>query len=61
MSSGTLRIRQAILEGNERFGLLPTGQSCGSMTDLPSCQDLIKRTVVEAEQALEKTREKFSS
>ena len=61
MSSGILRFREAILEGDERFGLMLAGQSCGSMTDLPSCQELIERTVVEAEQALEKTRGKFSS
>ena len=61
MTSGIVRMREAILYGNERFGLLPTGQSLGSMTDLPTCQELIERTVAEAEEVLEQTREKFRS
>ena len=61
MTSGIVRFREAILAGDERFGLLPAGPALGNMTDVPSCQEVIQRTVAEAEQALEQAREKCHS
>jgi len=46
-------IQRATVEGKPDEGVMATGQVAGRLTDLPSCEELISRIVVEAEAALD--------
>ena len=48
-------------DGDETAGSLDIGQIIGGIDDIPSCQELIERTVAEAEQVLDAAREKASA
>ena len=56
-TADTARVNKLMFEGDENAGLFPIGQVIGGITDVPTCQELIERTVSEAEKALEATRE----
>lgn len=45
-------IERAMVEGKPAEGVLPSGQVAGTITDLPTCQELIRRIVSEAEATL---------
>lgn len=60
MSAGFTRAMKAILYGDEATGLLFCGQSCGMVKDIPTCQEVIERTVAEAEAALKAAKEKYA-
>ena len=45
-----------MLEGDENAGILTIGQIIGGITDIPTCQELVERTVAEAEKALGTTQ-----
>jgi len=47
-----MAVEKAIHEGDEQRGVLPAGQACGAIKDLPASKDLIERIVGEAEQIL---------
>jgi NAD(P)H-dependent flavin oxidoreductase YrpB (nitropropane dioxygenase family) len=47
-------IQRATVEGKPDEGVMATGQVAGRLTDLPSCDELIRRIVAEAEEALDK-------
>lgn len=53
-ANGAIRHLKAINEGDEKEGFLFAGQCAGGIQDVPTCQELIDRTVAEAEKALEK-------
>ena len=42
-----------LVEGDEKRGILPSGQVTGRVNELLTCGEIIERVVVEAEQALE--------
>jgi len=46
--------RAALVDGHPEVGILPTGQGVGSIHELPSCAELIGRTVAEAGAALDR-------
>lgn len=46
-------IQRSVVEGCPSEGVLPSGQVAGTINDLPSCNELIDRIVVEAGQKLE--------
>jgi NAD(P)H-dependent flavin oxidoreductase YrpB (nitropropane dioxygenase family) len=46
--------RAAMVDGHPEVGILPTGQGVGSIDELPSCAELISRTVAEASAALDR-------
>ena len=58
---GLKGLRVAIETGDLETGVLPISQAIGLMKDLPTCKDLIERTVAEAEKVLEAAREKTMS
>lgn len=49
MANAFKRIRMATEEGNVKDGVLPVGQVTGLLTDVPTVEELIDRTVKEAE------------
>lgn len=55
MAACTMKHMKAIKEGNVDQGILFAGQSCGGINDIPNCQELIERIVLEAEETLEAT------
>jgi enoyl-[acyl-carrier protein] reductase II len=54
-------LRVAIDNGDLETGVLPMSQAIGLMKDLPTCEEVIERTVAEAEGLLESVREKITS
>ena len=46
--------RATMVDGHPEVGILPTGQGVGSLHELPSCAELIGRTVAEAGAALDR-------
>jgi len=52
MSAGFLRAMKTVYYGDEDAGILFCGQSCGMVNDIPTCQEVIERTVAEAEEVL---------
>lgn len=49
---GIKKLERAMLKGEIDKGFLPCGQVIGSINDIPSCQDLIDRTISQAEQII---------
>ena len=45
-------LRAAMVDGRPEFGVMATGQVAGIIDDLPSCAELIERTIAEAESIL---------
>ncbi len=54
-------LKAAIDNGDLETGVLPMGQAIGLIKDLPSCKEVIERTVAEAEEWLEAARRKMTS
>jgi len=52
---GAMKHLKAIHEGDVNGGILFAGQSIGGIQDTPSCQELIKRIIEEAEKVLQET------
>ena len=46
--------RASMVEGRAEVGILPTGQGVGTIAELPTCAELIDRTMVEAIVALDR-------
>ena len=46
--------RATMVDGHPEVGILPTGQGVGSIDELPTCAELIGRTVAEASAALDR-------
>jgi NAD(P)H-dependent flavin oxidoreductase YrpB (nitropropane dioxygenase family) len=55
-ANGAIRHLKAINEGDEKEGFLFAGQCVGGIQDVPTCKELIERTIAEAEKVLEKAR-----
>jgi enoyl-[acyl-carrier protein] reductase II len=53
-ANGAIRHLKAINEGDEKEGFLFAGQCAGGIQDVPTCQELIERTIAEAEKVLER-------
>jgi enoyl-[acyl-carrier protein] reductase II len=54
-------LKIAIDNGDLETGVLPISQAIGLMTDMPTCKEVIERTVGEAQELLETVREKITS
>ncbi len=54
-------LRMAIEDGDLENGVLPMSQAIGLIKDLPTCKEVIERTVAEAEQFLGIALKKFTS
>jgi enoyl-[acyl-carrier protein] reductase II len=55
---GSNRLKKAIVDGDEKLGIMSVGQIIGRIDDLPTCKELLERIVAEAEEIMEATREK---
>jgi len=54
-------LKIAIDDGDLETGVLPIGQAIGLIKDLPTCKEVIERTVAEAQEVLEAVRGKITS
>jgi NAD(P)H-dependent flavin oxidoreductase YrpB (nitropropane dioxygenase family) len=54
-------LKAAIDQGDLETGVLPMSQAIGLIKDMPTCKEVIERTVAEAQELLEAGREKFIS
>ena len=49
-------LKAGLVEGNTEAGVLASGQVVGMIDDLPSCDELIQRIMVQAHERLEEIR-----
>ncbi len=54
-------LKIAIDDGDLETGVLPISQAIGLMQDIPTCKEVIERTVTEAQELVETARKKFVS
>ncbi len=54
-------LQVAIEKGDLETGVLPMSQAIGSMKDIPTCKDVIERTIAEAQELLETVRREITS
>ena len=54
-------LQVAIENGDLETGVLPMSQAIGLMKDIPTCKEVIERTVAEAQELVEAVREKITS
>ena len=54
-------LKVAIENGDLETGVLPMSQAIGLMKDLPTCKEVIERTVAEAQEVVEAVRKKITS
>lgn len=52
LAAGGVRIKKAMIDGDADLGVMPSGQVCGRIDDIPAVQELIERIVAEAERTL---------
>ena len=58
MAEHQARIKAAVQEGNLSEGILSAGQIVGGIRDIPTCQELIDRIVLEASELRKRANEK---
>ena len=49
-AASAMRSEQVMIHGNEEVGVLTAGQCVGDIKDIPTCQEIIDRTMAEAEE-----------
>jgi enoyl-[acyl-carrier protein] reductase II len=59
LAAGGVRIKKAMIDGDADLGVMPSGQVCGRIDDIPSVQELIERIVAEAEETLKSLNAKL--
>lgn len=59
LAAGGVRIRRAMVEGDAEFGVMPSGQVCGRIDDVPSVEELVDRIVSQAQSTLDSVRSKM--
>ena len=59
LAAGGMRIRKAMIDGDADLGVMPSGQVCGRIDDVPSVQELVDRIVAEAEETLKSLNAKL--
>ncbi len=57
---GISGLKVAIDDGDLETGVIPMSQAIGLMKDIPTCKEVIERTVTEAQQLLEAARQKIT-
>ena len=48
-----------MIHGDENVGVLTAGQVVGDIKDIPSCQEIIDRTMAEAEEVFKQIKAKY--
>lgn len=59
LAAGLSEMDKGYRTGDETIGLFLAGQSCGDINDIPTCQEVIERIMVEAEEVMEAIRKKI--
>jgi enoyl-[acyl-carrier protein] reductase II len=59
LAAGGVRIKKAMIDGDADLGVMPSGQVCGRINDIPSVQELMDRIVAEAEETLKSLNAKL--
>lgn len=59
LATAAINAKKAIQDGDEEQGILPAGQCCAGIDDLPTCKEVIERIMNEAEDTLKTVREKI--
>lgn len=60
LAAGGLLIKRAMVEGDADFGVMPSGQVCGRIDDIPTVQELMDRIIKEAEDTLKSINSKVT-
>ncbi|MFC2004044.1 NAD(P)H-dependent flavin oxidoreductase [Chloroflexota bacterium] len=60
-AAGHVKLKRVISDGDSTAGSVAAGQAIGGINDVPSCQEVVERTVAEAEEILESMSRKFST
>ncbi|HEX78320.1 MAG TPA: nitronate monooxygenase [Dehalococcoidia bacterium] len=60
LPAAIMRLYRGVIEGDDAMGFLPGGQVVGRVTDVPTCEELVQRIVIEAEAALAEAQHKFA-
>ena len=60
-AANAAKSRKVMIEGDENAGAQAIGQIIGGINDIPSCQEVIERTIAEAEEILGTMKAKFIS
>ena len=58
-AASAARSEQVMIHGDESVGVLTAGQVVGDIKDIPSCQEIIDRTMAEAEEVFKQMKEKM--
>jgi NAD(P)H-dependent flavin oxidoreductase YrpB (nitropropane dioxygenase family) len=61
LAAGGVRIRKAMIDGDADLGVMPGGQVCGRIDDIPSVEELLDRTVSQAWSILGSMRDRMLS
>ncbi|OGO02340.1 MAG: hypothetical protein A2Y72_06315 [Chloroflexi bacterium RBG_13_53_26] len=59
LAAGGVRIRKAMVEGDADLGVMPSGQVCGRIDDIPIVEELVERIVSQAQSILDSMRNKM--
>ena len=59
LAAGGVQIRKAMVEGDADFGVMPSGQVCGRIDDIPSVDELVERIVCQAQSLLDSMRNRM--
>ena len=59
LAAGGVRIRKAMVEGDADLGVMPSGQVCGRIDDIPIVEELVERIVSQAQSILDSMRDKM--
>ena len=60
IANAVFHFEKAIFEGDVENGWIMAGQCCGAITEIPSCQEVIERTVAQAEEILTNANNKYA-
>ncbi len=59
LAAGGVRIRKAMVEGDADSGVMPSGQVCGRIDDVPSVEELVERIASQAQGIIDSVRDKI--
>jgi len=57
--TSAVRSEEVMIHGNEEVGVLTAGQVVGDIKDIPTCQEIIDRTMAEAEEAFRQMKAQY--
>ena len=60
IANAVFHFEKAIFEGDVENGWIMAGQCCGAISEIPSCQEVIERTVAQAEEILTNASKKYA-